>query len=516
MPRSLLTSSWLVLWKRAYPITKHFQHDRLRLKPDLALWQKNDAKRNEQTRPPDDEFIDLCCVWAVEFYTPSHISQLESAIRRLGWDNDDATDSLDSAIAMLRRSRLHQWGGAWKRLDKIGRPISNAVSSHGQEGLPHETKLASCYLVSLSPSLIAIVACFGFPRESEYASIFDRALRTDRATYTTPTESGFQVYDPWLQKIESVKQARAELCSLAEEWFSRNIPGLYSSGLLDREMPTFELITLRNAEPYPTRLKDSDVPSSYLQIINMEHGFEAWSSTIVPGLKVSFPRLRRDRPRYHATLAIKEGDLVDAVPSESWGREDRWGRTMYVDFWLSKAFCGWSIMPMIEGYTRQINSILGSSALSQEDRNGATEVLAKLQNYLSFSSDVLAVSADLIEVAKHRHMWQESGDFFQYVESYGKSADDKSDDREKISMIEEFRSTVSSRASWIVSRDGSIRDHVTQFASVLGANENVRLQRKLGCLTWVLVLLTIVMAVTALLPLLSIFIPEQVRLPWIL
>lgn len=54
----------------------------------LAVYRRRDAEKNIQTEPPDDEAIDLRCVWAVEFYTPSHIEKLLSGFTALGWDED--------------------------------------------------------------------------------------------------------------------------------------------------------------------------------------------------------------------------------------------------------------------------------------------------------------------------------------------------------------------------------------------------------------------------------------------
>ena len=45
-------------------------------------------------------------------------------------------------------------------------------------------------------------------------------------------------------------------------------------------------------------------------------------------------------------------------------------------------------------------------------------------------------------------------------------------------------SAIEERATWLQKTDQSLRDHLTQYGSLLGAKENVRLQRTIRFLTW--------------------------------
>ena len=54
----------------------------------LQFDRERDAESNKETTPPDNEVIDLCCIWAVEFYTPSHMDALLTNVRRIGWNEE--------------------------------------------------------------------------------------------------------------------------------------------------------------------------------------------------------------------------------------------------------------------------------------------------------------------------------------------------------------------------------------------------------------------------------------------
>ena len=87
---------------------------------DLDQFYRNeDSKQNADTTPPEDEFIDLSCAWAVEFYTPAHIDSLVSAFSRLGWDHEDGGNLSNDPAAWLKDLRQRQHGGAWLNLGII-------------------------------------------------------------------------------------------------------------------------------------------------------------------------------------------------------------------------------------------------------------------------------------------------------------------------------------------------------------------------------------------------------------
>ena len=59
----------------------------------LKQVQELDQKENLETSPPNDEHIDLVCLWAAEFYTPSHHEKLVESFATLGWDKEKWTST---------------------------------------------------------------------------------------------------------------------------------------------------------------------------------------------------------------------------------------------------------------------------------------------------------------------------------------------------------------------------------------------------------------------------------------
>ena len=55
---------------------------------DLAYYRQRDLERNLETTPPSDERVELHCIWAVEFYTPSYADKLLTSLKVLGWDRE--------------------------------------------------------------------------------------------------------------------------------------------------------------------------------------------------------------------------------------------------------------------------------------------------------------------------------------------------------------------------------------------------------------------------------------------
>lgn len=91
--------------------------------------RENDLEENARTTPPTDEFIDLRCIWAVEFYTPAHVSRLIAGFRDLVWDTE-AFGGLPSPVQWIQRRNQRLFGGGWLNLGVIISPESAARSAH--------------------------------------------------------------------------------------------------------------------------------------------------------------------------------------------------------------------------------------------------------------------------------------------------------------------------------------------------------------------------------------------------
>ena len=441
--------------------------------------RKRDAEENAETAPPADEFVDLRCLWAVEFYTPAHIDQLLASFRRLGWDKEDYVTATDPG-QWLQQLRERPYGGGWLNFGTIVRPDARGVFGINRTApLPEHVKNATGKMYSLTSSLTCV--CIGFEFTETFARQFDDALRLQRHTYTKPSRRGYQIIGPESQKVAHVRDIRKQMQRSALTWFQKHMPGLFASGLLEGGIPTCEFVSLRQSEPFTPRDKTSRWPS-YLFTLGIEHDIDAWLSADAPGLKFAWPSARRGDNPYHAILAIKE-EAMSEERIETWG-SGRDGQINYVDLIIQGLLGRWAILPMLNGYARHLNAIRDSTALRPSARTNALKVLDSLSRHVSYNADIAAVTSELIPFAENAHLFEHDVASFKPVRpDLCKNASHTLADGIRISVLEQ--------AKWLQKSDLSVRDHLTQYGSLLGSNENVKLQRQLGTLTWIIVVLTV-------------------------
>ena len=469
---------------------------------EQAISQIFDPKENAETCPPDDEFIDLCCMWAVEFYTPAHIDTLLAGFRKLGWDKNHSNSR--SPTSWIQKLRQSPRGSGWLDLGVIypqGTDNNPWSSRCLTAPLPPHVQHATGGLFSLTSSLTCIV--IGFVFEEDFSTQFDKTLRTDRQTYEKSVGRGYtRKFRPKMQKADHIWQIRADIAELAARWFRENLPGLFSSGILEDNLPTCELVTLQKAEPFPIRSKDNTDPSAYhyLSILDMHSTFNAWRSENTLGLKFTDSQTRDRGPRYHSILAIRESDIKKEIAiresnlkknlatkeniNVQIASDNRSGRIRYIDKQIQHLLSRWAIFPLLVGYGQHLNAIRDS--FRPKSRQKSVKILQTLSDHVSYI-DIAAVTADLISYTQQPSSFSFDLGTFKPCDEHRYEAD-YTLDKALCSAIEE-------RAIWLQKTDQSLRDHLTQYGSLLGAKENVRLQRTIRFLTWVILILTLLTVV---------------------
>ena len=469
---------------------KSIAHSRFpRLFPDptdarrLDIYRLRDPKENEQTAPPVDELIDLSCVWVVEFYAPAHVDALLTNLKRLGWDGNDRDFVMDDPMAWISRSRQHPLGGGWLNLGVIHSETDGVpVSFHRRTApLPPHVQHATGRIYSPTSSLICIVMGFAF--EGDYCAQFDKALRKDRKTYTRPLLHGHRIYGPENQKVDQIHQIRDEMIGLATDWFQEHLPGLFSSGLLEGELPTCEFVTLRKAEPFAPG--EDCGPSSYLSVLDLYFDWDVWRSVNNTGLKFKVPTLStRDRHRYHAILAVRESDLDESMLEMRGGRESQ---CLYINEIINGLLSRWAILPLLEGYNQHLSAIRDSATLRPNRRLNRIKTLKSLIDHVSYTVDIAAITTELIPYASNCSL------FSRDVETFEPCND--RDYKAGATLIKGIGFTIGERATWLQKTEQSLRDHLAQYGSLIGAMENIHLQKRLKLLTWIIIFMTLVLLV---------------------
>ena len=466
-------------------LTSHSRDD------DLASLLDHDRKRdptsNAETTPPEDEHVELRCMWAVELYTPSHVDKLVDNFRKLRWDQDDLPGR-ESPDSWVRITRQFSEGGSWLNLGTIrsGDDKRPWPSRDRTAPLPMYTHYARGGIYSLTPSLTCIVICFVF--EEHFRCRLDDILRRDRQTLARPISRGrHEILDPERQKTNEVRQLRHECASLAAKWFRENLPGVFSSGLLGDQLPTCQLVTLHKAEPFPDREKSGYAPSRYLRVLDLEFSPSVWRSKDTPSLKFSL-ELMGQNPEYHSVFVVRGTDIENAKQLEAFSGLP--GLATYVDVTYQEMIGKVAIRPLLDGYSRRLNELRDTVAakIRRPSLRRPSHTLQVLVDNVAYDVDTAAVTTDLIAST------EESSRFFQDLSRFEPCYEWVSRD----SLAEVFRPAVTRHATGLKQTDRSLRDHLTQFGSLIAATEDVRTQNRILWLTVVVTVLTFLVAIVAL------------------
>ena len=399
----------------------------------------------------------------------------------MGWHTNDHHDPTRDPETWLRGLRRFQFGGAWMNLGYLIPNDSGPLFIGADKrvaSLPKCAKYARIGIYSISPSLVSVVVCFVF--NDDTSTIFDRALRTNRQTYTTPIRRGNRIHDVRTQKSDHIRQIRTNINRQIGTWFSGNLPGLFSSGILDRDIPTCEFITLVKAEPFPSRIEREANSQEYLEILGLGLDFDVWKNSETPGLKFRMRDRIERNPRYHSILATREDRHIDGMP-DLYANTDRDARIAHVDQLMPNLLNLCSILPMLEGYTQHLSTVRDSATARPGDRLAPAKVLEGLGGDVAYSVDIAAVTAELAMYSEEAFPLVRDVEQFEPCDA--RSYDTGTNLRKQLEFI------VHKQVTWLERTDKSIRDHLTQYGSLVGAAQNVRMQARITCLTWALLLL---------------------------
>ena len=441
----------------------------------LAYSRQRDLEQNLETTPPSDERVEFHCIWAVEFYTPSYADKLLTSLSALGWDREPFPGR-DTPESWVKKSRQNPRGGAWINLGIIRKPedLRPWPLRDRTAQLPEHVHYATGGLYSVTPSLTCAVICFVF--EQGYQGRLEEALRTERKTFTRPTARGHQILMPSVQKEEEIRSIRRECAAGALTWFRRNLPGIFSEGLLDNELPTCELVTLRKQEPFPKRDNEEPTPQ-YLRILDLDFSTSTWTNPAKPQLKFALNLMGRNS-EHHSVFALRVPDSSDDKVFHPYGSIDS-----FVDATYQNTIGILATRTLVEGYSRRLNRLRDriTEEISRTSHHKAQRTLQGILNDMAYDIDISVITAELIahsrepsllyrdiEPLKPSHSWQ-GGE----------------------TLAKDFLTWISDESSRLQHTDRALRDHLTQFGAILGATENIRTQKGIFRLTVVVGLIAL-------------------------
>ena len=451
-------------------------------KEHLAEILAIDPIENAETTPPEDEFIDLYSVWAVEFYTPAYFDDLLESLERLEWNKEVVSQG---PVDWLKRQRIYQYGQSWMPLHII--IPRDALNSYPMErlraDLPQGVLYANGDVHCITPSLIAIVMEFVLCKEVSHS--LDKALRQDRISYVTHLEKGFRIHNPENQKKNHIAKIRKESSDIVSGWISNNIPGLFSTGLLNGAFPTCEFLSLRKGMPFPTKHEKDEGFVKYLWLLGLDNSYDAWKSIHLQGLRFN-PSLniRARMLQYHGVLAINESTWIQQ-DNDSATKTSRINRLHYG---ISGFLVVRAIPTLLEGYARHFQELRNSDLFGHIQRMDAEETLRSVSESVSYSADIAAVTSELSSYVKRGMPLGFNAENFT-------SCTTISGDAQDLHLLGVIQRQIGEKSAWLQITDKAIRDHLTQHGTLIGMMEDVRLQKRISRLTFAILFLTVVLAI---------------------
>ena len=444
--------------------------------------RERDPSENAETAPPHDEYVDLRCMWAVEFYTPAEMDRLIQHAANLDKAARFSPPHLPTVSSWLNHTIGHPFASSWMDLgtwQPKGR-TPRVIPLDREIDLPDSVDYATGRISVISPSIISVVVCFVF--DDDFAPSFDGVLRVDKKTYAVPHGNGASFFEPETQKQSDIEMIRTQMSQRAAAWFKEAMPGVFSDGLLGGQLPTCEFLTLRKAEPFPESEQFSYPNVRYTAILAVDRNREAWAYTRIPGIKFAVDSRSRSGPRFHSMVAINEQSWPDA-DMQMYGTEPRWARANFMSQMMPDVLSYWALWPLLVGYTEEINRIRNSGAGKFGNGINVAKALERVWKRMASLSDMAAVSADLAEFSVSPRISSHLAGQFKPCQPQLYSGSN--------TLLEMFVKSITERAKWLRITDQSVMDHLSQLGTMFAAAENVRIQRAITWLTVAILLLTV-------------------------
>ncbi|WP_156762641.1 hypothetical protein [Woeseia oceani] len=478
MRSDLLTASHYRLHRAA-----HRRFPRIISNPDyqhLEIHRSHDAEENARSQPHQDESIRLRSLWAIEYYFPSHDDGLFAGFARLGWDKEETGALGRNPADWLRKRKETISGGGWSNLGYIARPgPKRFVGPHRTAALPDDVDYAECRIYALTSAVSCIVMMFVV--KEEVGGRYEHILRQTYQTEIRPRGRGYEIIGPELQKERAISNARSALRSELRNWFQRNLPGYFSSEESGTEMPVCEFLTLMKAQPFSPRDDDMAQSEPALHVLGIDHDFDAWAYGEVPGLRFSWP-IRPAGPKgLYAVIAARRDNFPEDKLEMYGGRDS--ALPVFLDHRINGLLSRWSLLGVLAGLERKFALRHITSELKASLPRNALKRLNRLGDLFSTATETGLLAAEIERFSDQKISFSHGVAAFSPCRpEYYRT--------ENPSLAGIFRENINRRSKTLVQRASSSQELMMQQTTAVGTRENVRLQRRIMLLTWIIVVLT--------------------------
>ena len=448
----------------------------------IAFYKERDPQDNRETAPPNDEKVSLHCAWAMEFYTPAHMDDLIKNLHRFNRASSASEHDAEPLDSWIKQFHQVAYGGGWANLgtwEPKGVPRKFITPSRVVD-MPTTVAYALARAHRVSPAIMCISVCFVF--EGGFSTSFDTALRTSRDTYTRTISSGYSIHTPRDQKTEAIELIRSQISDDFTSWFREHIPGIFSSDPIGGRVPVCEFLTLQRAPPFVEGDPRSAADLDYLRILGLDANWDAWRHSSVPELHFSTQRERRGDPLRYSTLSANEPRFLSRIGNYG-GHEGQLAQILYLHHSMGDLLGMWSGLSLFDVFTETLNRIRNSGDFRLGQSGNSVDNLQRLQEHIFSLSDIGSVSTEFLNDIDALVWPSLSTGMFVPCEPELYSPDD--------TLLTVFERRISERSNWLQRTESAVRDQLVQTGALINASENVRLQKNVNRLTWLVVFLTV-------------------------
>jgi hypothetical protein len=443
-------------------------------------WHHTDRypKDNKSTTPPTTEKIELHCVWVTEVFTPSKVNDLISALKKLGWDEEEKSISTDkNLIEWVKQSRSHAGGGSWINGGIIQSPNDRPrfYGDSKKTSLPAGVDFGRFCLMNITSSVT--LATIQFVLKDESAHSLNEPFNRSYKTTTEYWPSGFnckKIYyiDVQKQKRKAIKEQLNLIHGSIYDWFNQNLPGYYSSSSM--ALPTVDLITSTEFEP-----PKQDRGDHYSDLL-FDYNYERWPCKDISNLELRLPWEFGSKP-----VSILFGNFGKlTADTEAYGGKDRAALTSKLDMSLNQTIGLWAMHDLLLNYERQLLEIRDRVLSPVKNTSRALKDLNYIRNqFLSIATDIQSASFDVAGLTKNKGRYSHDHADFSAPDFYsGKMPDFLELLREQDALRSETLRQLEVQVSASINADGNLTSAIA----------NLHVQRSMVWLTIFIGVLTIV------------------------
>ena len=459
-------------WKRAISRSHAFMYrkfpslvPRPNLKELLAGIRRTDHEANRNSEPPAEEEVSLQCLWAVEYYSPSHIPGLLGNLAALGWNDSNGAGVNKSPGLWIQEQREAPITGGWMNLGIIRSPMDTKISEFGAHSdLPKGIEYATASMFSLTSSVSCIVV--GFVLDDISKKKLEQALRLRRTTDVKAiADRGQAIVNPTSQKARDISKIRTELRHMASQWFRSNLPGLFADGERSNTHPTCEFLTLRTAVPFPDKNTDLDSNKVWLNVLGLYHSDSAWTCRGIHGLKFARLLYEETTGEPHAILVARQDALL-SDQRDQFGGESRGSMVDWVDSIAISLVSRWGVVCMLNDHQRYLNRFRDQMMRSRPYKQTPHEVLEYACNRLARGVDISSMVTELRNDSSGSSIfWGDFEEFLSDSTLFG--------EKENSTLSVELMRQIQSRAERIRHEDKASRSIVNQYLITLESKRHL-------------------------------------------